>query len=127
MNFELIAGVVYFLTGRAKLSLRIVLVLSMIFGLVNHYVMAFRSTPFVPWDIFSINTAFSVADNYSYTPSLRLVIVTLIFAALIFVVRYIDDKMEIKFRFRALAALVVCVLLTLLGGAIQNEAFQGNR
>lgn len=126
MIFELIAGAVYFLTGRAKLSLRIVLVLSMIFGLVNHYVMAFRSTPFVPWDIFSINTAFSVADNYSYTPSLRLVIVTLIFAALIFVVRYIDDKMEIKFRFRALAALVVCVLLTLLGGAIQNEDFQRN-
>ena len=126
MIFELIAGIVYFLTGRAKLSLRIVLVLSMIFGLVNHYVMAFRSTPFVPWDIFSINTAFSVANNYNYTPSLRLVIVTLIFAVLIFVVRYIDNKMEIKFRFRALAALLVCVMLTLLGGAIQNEDFQQN-
>ena len=126
MIFELIAGIVYFLTGRAKLSLRIVLVLSMIFGLVNHYVMAFRSTPFVPWDIFSINTAFSVANNYNYTPSLRLVIVTLIFAVLIFGVRYIDNKMEIKFRFRALAALLVCVLLTLLGGTIQNEDFQRN-
>ncbi len=126
MIFEMIAWIIYFLTGRAKLSLRIVLIASMIFGLVNHYVMAFRSTPFVPWDIFSINTALSVADNYDYTPGMRLVLVTLIFAALIFAVRYIDYRLDIKFRFRAGAAILVCLLLVLLGGAIQNEDFQKN-
>ena len=63
MIFEMIAWIIYFLIGNEKWSLRIILGLSMLFGLVNHYVMEFRSTPFVPWDIFSINTAFSVAGS----------------------------------------------------------------
>ena len=60
---ELIAWGLFFLTGRAVVALRIELIAVMIFGLVNHYVMEFRSTPFVPWDILSVNTAASVAGN----------------------------------------------------------------
>ena len=88
MIFEMIAWIIYFLIGIEKWSLRIILGLSMLFGLVNHYVMEFRSTPFVPWDIFSINTAFSVAGNYNYMPSVRLVVVTIIFCVMIFLVRF---------------------------------------
>ncbi len=39
----------------------------MLFGLANYYVVNFRSAPIRPWDIFSIKTAFSVADNYDYS------------------------------------------------------------
>ena len=49
--FELLAWILYFVTNRMHWALRIELVLAMVFGLVNHYVMQFRSTPFVPWDI----------------------------------------------------------------------------
>ena len=124
MIFEMIAWITYFLIGNEKWSLRIILGLSMLFGLVNHYVMEFRSTPFVPWDIFSINTAFSVAGNYNYMPSVRLVVVTIIFCVLIFLVRFLDYKLQIRFRFRVLSAGAICVLLVLFGKSVQNEEFQ---
>lgn len=124
MIFEMIAWIIYFLIGNEKWSLRIILGLSMLFGLVNHYVMEFRSTPFVPWDIFSINTAFSVAGNYNYMPSVRLVVVTIIFCVLIFLVRFLDYKLQIRFRFRVLSAGAICVLLVLFGKTLQNEEFQ---
>lgn len=124
MIFEMIAWIIYFLIGNEKWSLRIILGLSMLFGLVNHYVMEFRSTPFVPWDIFSINTAFSVAGNYNYMPSVQLVVVTIIFCVLIFLVRFLDYKLQIRFRFRMMAAGVICVLLVLFGKSVQNEEFQ---
>ena len=124
MIFEMIAWITYFLIGNEKWSLRIILGLSMLFGLVNHYVMEFRSTPFVPWDIFSINTAFSVAGNYNYMPSVRLVVVTIIFCVLIFLVRFLDYKLQIRFRFRVLSAGAICVLLVLFGKTLQNEEFQ---
>ena len=56
--FELIAWILYFVTGRAKWALRAVFIVAMVFGLINHYVMLFRSTPFVPWDIFSIGDVY---------------------------------------------------------------------
>ena len=124
MIFEMIAWITYFLIGNEKWSLRIILGLSMLFGLVNHYVMEFRSTPFVPWDIFSINTAFSVAGNYNYMPSVRLVVMTIIFCVLIFLVRFLDYKLQIRFRFRVLSAGAICVLLVLFGKSVQNEEFQ---
>ena len=64
--FELIAWLLFFVTGNGKLALRIETVVAFLYGLVNHYVMAFRSTPFVPWDIFSIQTAASVAGNCDF-------------------------------------------------------------
>ena len=50
--FELLAGVLFFLSGSARIALSIETGIALVYGLVNHYVMAFRSTPFVPWDIF---------------------------------------------------------------------------
>ena len=44
--FELIAWTLYLLIGRMTTALRIELALALAFGLTNHYVMAFRSTPF---------------------------------------------------------------------------------
>ena len=39
--FELIAWILYFVTGRAKWALRAVFIVAMVFGLINHYVMLF--------------------------------------------------------------------------------------
>ena len=37
-----------------------------IYGLINYFVLDFRSVPIQPWDLFSIGTAASVANNYEY-------------------------------------------------------------
>ena len=69
--FEIIAWIFYIVTGSFRWGIRIELLIAMIFGLANHYVMLFRTTPFVPWDIFSIRTAASVASNYDFVLSSR--------------------------------------------------------
>ena len=38
----------------------------MVVGLANYYVLNFRSAPIMPWDIYSISTAASVAGNFNY-------------------------------------------------------------
>ncbi len=124
--FELIAWIIYFLTGRAKWALRTIFAVSMAFGLVNHYVMLFRSTPFVPWDILSIGTATSVASNYDFTPNVNVVVVTLIFIALIVLVHFVNFKIELKFRFRLIPTAITMIVLCLFVNALQDEDFQTN-
>ena len=59
----------------------------MIFGLVNYYVVSFRSSPIVPWDLYSMGTAASVAANYNLDVPFRLLFVIFGFLAVIFVGR----------------------------------------
>ena len=122
--FELFAWILYFVTGRAKWALRAVFIVAMVFGLINHYVMLFRSTPFVPWDIFSIGTATSVASNYDFTPSVGVVVVTLIFMALIVLMHFLDFRIKWKFRFRLIPTVLGILALCLFVNALQDEDFQ---
>ena len=55
----------------------------MIVGLANYYVIEFRSAPIMPWDIYSIGTAASVANNFKYTVEKQTVLVLLGFVLLI--------------------------------------------
>lgn len=122
--FELLAWIMYLLLGNAKWALRIVLAVSMIFGLVNHYVMLFRTTPFVPWDIFSINTAASVASNYDFTPSTRVVVVSILFVVLIVLMHFINHKMKMSFYFRMIPFAVVTICLCVFVHMLQDDDFQ---
>lgn len=122
--FELIAWIFYIFIGKAKWALRLLLTISMMFGLINHYVTLFRSTPFVPWDIFSIKTATSVASNYDFTPSKEVIIVTLIFITLIFWVRFLDFKMEMKLKYRLIPGVIVVLGLCFFVNKLQDEQFQ---
>lgn len=122
--FELIAWILYFVTGRAKWALRAVFIVAMVFGLINHYVMLFRSTPFVPWDIFSIGTATSVASNYDFTPTAGVVVVTVIFIALIVLMHFVDFRIKWKFRFRLIPTVLGILVLCLFVNALQDEDFQ---
>ena len=122
--FELIAWILYFVTGRAKWALRAVFIVAMVFGLINHYVMLFRSTPFVPWDIFSIGTATSVASNYDFAPTAGVVVVTVIFIALIMLMHFVDFRIKWKFRFRLIPTVLGILALCLFMNALQDEDFQ---
>ena len=122
--FELIAWILYFVTGRAKWALRAVFIVAMVFGLINHYVMLFRSTPFVPWDIFSIGTATSVASNYDFAPTAGVVVVTVIFIALIMLMHFVDFRIKWKLRFRLIPTVLGLLALCLFVNALQDEDFQ---
>ena len=122
--FEFIAWIMYLILGNAKWALRIVLAVSMIFGLVNHYVMLFRTTPFVPWDIFSINTAASVVSNYDFTPSTRVVVVSILFVVLIVLMHFINHKMKMSFYLRMIPFAVVTICLCVFVNMLQDDDFQ---
>ncbi len=120
--FELIGLVLFFLTGRAKWSIRILTVLTLIFGLVNHFVLEFRSTPFVPWDIFSIGTAASVVGEYDFTLSNR--VITVILSFLIILVLSEMFTLRIRtLRIRLIPAAASGAALCIFYGMLQNEEF----
>ena len=54
------------LTGRVSRALGIQTAFCAVYGLANYFVLEFRGAPIQPWDILSIGTAASVADNYEY-------------------------------------------------------------
>lgn len=122
--FELIAWGLFFLIGRAAIALQIVTVCSMLFGLVNHYVMKFRSTPFVPWDIYSVKTAMSVADEYDFSPEGQVIIVTILFLLIIIALFFWKFRLEMRFRYRVIAVLAVFICLIQFVRCLQNEEFQ---
>lgn len=122
--FELIALILYLLTGGMRLAIRVELALAMIFGLVNHYVMLFRSTPFVPCDLLSIKTAASVTDNYDFTPEARVIWVSLGFLALFALAHFLKKPPRVRLRFRFPAAALAVAALCTFTNALQSESFQ---
>lgn len=122
--FELIAWTLYLLIGRMTTALRIELALALAFGLTNHYVMAFRSTPFVPWDLLSVRTAASVAQNYDFTPTPRMIVVTVLFVLLMVAVRVLRKVPRIKLPIRLGSAVLCGLTLCLFVNTLQQETFQ---
>lgn len=122
--FELIAWTLYLLIGRMTTALRIELALALTFGLTNHYVMAFRSTPFVPWDLLSARTAASVAQNYDFTPTPRMIVVTVLFVLLMVAVRILRKVPRIKLPIRLGSAVLCGLALCLFVNTLQQETFQ---
>ena len=123
--FELIAWILYFLVGRVRTALRIELVIAMVFGLSNAYVVRFRTNPIVPWDLFSWKTAVSVASNYDFKPDTHMVVVTILFLAGIALLQFVKKESgTIKIWKRLILAAAFCVVLTGFVGKLQDENFQ---
>ncbi|MCI6675920.1 MAG: sulfatase-like hydrolase/transferase [Clostridiales bacterium] len=59
----------FFLTGRLRLSLILLSVFSFTAAIANYYVTMFRSIPILPWDLKSLDTALSVANNFTFSVS----------------------------------------------------------
>ncbi len=121
---EILGWGLFCVCKKMRIAQRILIVFLTIFGLINHYVMAFRSTPFVPWDIFSVKTALSVAGNYSFAPGKRVVIVCLIFLVIFIFLQFYHFTFEAKIYFRLIPFVFACVALFFFGHKLQEEAFQ---
>lgn len=123
--FELMAWLVFFLSGSIRFAIRTETVIAMIYGIANAYVVRFRTNPIVPWDFFSWKTAASVAGNYDFTPDTRMVVVTLVFAAMLVLVHWLKIKInQIKIWKRLMPAAGVILVLVLFAGRLQDEEFQ---
>ena len=55
----------YLITARGRLAVCVGMGISLLHGLIDHYVMLFRGTPVMLSDVFSIGTAANVAQGYS--------------------------------------------------------------
>lgn len=85
-------------TTRVRTALTITTAISLGVGLGNCYVMRFRENPIVPWDIFSVKTAASVADNYSFVPTARMVWVTAGLVALLIIGRIATRQLSLPWK-----------------------------
>lgn len=119
--FELLALCLFFITGRIRLALRIEALSALLIGLINYFVVQFRSNPVMPWDIFSIRTAASVANNYQYTLEPHAIVCVVIFILILIVCRFASGKTDINKRFRIISAFICALALILLGNYVQTQ------
>ncbi len=106
-----------------RLALMIQSVLCMVFGLANYYVQNFRSAPIRPWDIFSIRTAASVANNYDYSLERDTILIVIGFLILLFVESRFLMKAPTRKRKRTLLILLPALLLCGYTNMVQNDNF----
>lgn len=128
--FELFAFFLFFATKRLRLSLRIEALIALLIGLINYFVIQFRSNPVMPWDIFSIKTAASVANNYQYRLEPRAIICVVVFLVILAVCQFASKKSDadnklhpglILTKKTRIAGTLICTLcLILLGNYVQT-------
>lgn len=133
--YLLIAVFLWGLFKRLHVALMVQSGFFMVLGLVNYYVLEFRSAPIMPWDIYSVGIAMSVADNFDYSLNGQAMVVLGGFAVLLIAEFFCKWKLEKKFvlaksgkRSVGLSLRVVCVGLATIGivgftHLVQNDAF----
>lgn len=109
--FELVMALLLFLFGRLRTALRCETILFAVIGLANYYVLEFRSAPIMPWDIFSLTTAASVANNYKYTIEKGTILVLVLFVLLFLAERLCTLQLKKDWRIRISGALAAFALL----------------
>ena len=81
----------WMLTGSSKRAWKIQSIFSLGIGILEYYVIAFRGTPVLPWDFFSLKTAASVSADYDYSLEWPAVLSILGFIILILLENKVDD------------------------------------
>ncbi len=118
--FELVAVILFFATKSVRIAIRIEAVIALLIGLIDYFVVQFRSNPVMPWDIFSIKTAAVVADNYEYSLQPQAIccaiVMVLIFSATWLIPKW--DKM--KNVIRIAGSVIGVVLLVFLTNYVQT-------
>jgi len=122
--FELFAWIFFFVIGSAKWALRAEIIIVWLFGVVNHYVMAFRSTPFVPWDVFSIKTAASVAGNYDFTPTKELLMTCGAFVGIFLLLHFVKLKFPYGVFLRTIPVICIGLILCTFVNLLWDDDFQ---
>lgn len=118
--FELVMALGLFIFKKGRIALWVEAVIFAIVGLVNYFVLDFRSAPVMPWDILSVKTAASVADNYNYRLDKQAAIVLALFALVLLVSSYCDISVTF-IKLRVSGALISFILLTVFVNYTQSN------
>ena len=111
----------YSFAGKLKFGLVITSLLTGIVGIINHFITAFRGTPLVPWDLFSLNVALTVLPTFKFTVTKQaifgfiLFILTLIILAKVKLQSFANSKVKKTYRVTACCGIIVftiCFYLT---------------
>ena len=111
------------ITGSAVIALRTETILGIALSIANYYVISFRGSPVVPWDLLSLGTAASVAGGYDYTLPPRQIALILLMLFLAFTERY--AKIHIsrkKILLRAGSAVISIACMAGIGWMVQDDA-----
>ena len=121
--YELMGLLLFGIFKYVRLALMLQSGLFMIVGLVNYYVLNFRSAPIMPWDIYSLQTAASVADNFSYELEKEAIAVLISFCALLFIESRFHMKAPSRWKKRTLLIMLPTVLLCGYTNMVQSDSF----
>lgn len=117
--FYLIFIILLFASGKSSIALTGLSLAMMVIGLINYYVVAFRGTPVVPWDLLSVSTALSVTVNYVFSLDGRVVMITCIFV----IAAVLGSRTDVKVKWsvkRSIAAALSVVLCFFFVGFLQT-------
>ena len=121
--FYILYGLLIFLTGRIGMGCILATLVPMLFGLANYFVVKFRSSPIVPWDFYSVGTAATVADNYTFTIEWKTAFVLAGFLWLMLLASKAGRRIERK-AVRIPGAAAAFALLLVYTAGIQTDAVQ---
>ena len=121
--FYVLYGLLTALTGSVRMGFRLATLVPMIFGLANYFVVSFRGSPIVPWDLLSFGTAASVADNYEFVLSWKAFYSVLAFIWMILLSSKSTVRLGRK-KLRVISIAAYAALMFLYVGEIQNSAVQ---
>lgn len=109
--FELVLAFLFFLFKRLRIALMVETSFFLIVGLANYFVLQFRSAPIMPWDLFSLGTAISVAGNYSYHLDKTAIIVLIGFILLLIIEWRCKFKLNSNWKIRIAFGLLFFLLI----------------
>ncbi|MDD6326805.1 MAG: LTA synthase family protein [Lachnospiraceae bacterium] len=121
--FYVLYGLLAALTGSVSMGFKLATLVPMLFGLTNYFVVSFRGSPIVPWDLLSLGTAASVADNYEFVLSWKAFYSILAFIWMILLSSKSTVKLGRK-KLRVISIAAYAALMCLYVGEIQNSAVQ---
>ncbi len=121
--YELSGVLLFGLLRTLRLALMLQSSLFMVLGLANYYVLDFRSAPIMPWDIYSVSTAASVADNFNYSLEKNAVLVLAGFLILLIVESRMKLKATWRLWFRGFIVALSFLLLLGYKNLIQDDQF----
>ena len=121
MFIYFIIGFFYCVIGKIKVSLYLSMLLTFILGIINHFITAFRGTPLVPWDIFSVNVALTVLPTFKFSLSQKAISGIILFLLGILLLKkakfdsFKNGKLKISYRILAFIGIItftICFYLT---------------
>ncbi len=120
--YYLIFILFFLITGNARVSIRIMAAFMILVSIVNYFTLQFRSSPLLPWDLYSAGVAMSVMRNFKYSLTLRACNALMAFSALFALTRPIEISIRKKLKkVRAAGAAVLVVILLIFCRSLQSE------